>query len=396
MKRYQGAILLVVSATLLVFGIVELFEQRFESSDVYPQYSTLRSDPLGAMAIYESLERLPGISVRQDFSVGNVLPPGEGTTFVLLALPEYGWKSLPEDLFAEIDRFVNEGGRFAIALYPEFVEFKPLIPDNPQSRPEDPPKPTPHRNRWGLNFKVVEVAVEDSSTFKAAVVRNVSQLALKPSIDWHSGLVATNLNPEWVPIYMRGADPVVIERRFGRGSVVVATDSYFLSNEAMTRDRHTDLAAWFIGSNRNVVFDEAHLGTTQNPGIATLMRAYHLQWFLLSLALLAGLFIWKSSFSLIPVREGAAGPQFVMGRDAASGFVNLLRRNIPRAEVLTVAFKTWRESLPQFGGRSASRLKKAEDVFGAESALPARDRDPVRAYRKISEVLQTHTAKETK
>src|SRR5262249_27795651 len=159
--------------------------------------------------------------------------------------------------------------------------------------------------------------VGESSTFTPVVVRNVSKLPLKSEIDWHSGLVATNLNPEWVPIYMRGNDPVVIERRFGKGTVVVATDSYFLSNEAMARDRHTDVAAWFVGPNRNIIFDEAHLGTTNNPGMAALMRAYHLQWFLLSLALVARLFIWKSSFSLIPAREDNAGPHFVAGRDTA-------------------------------------------------------------------------------
>jgi len=394
MKRYRAAILLVISAALLAVGIVELFEWRFESSDVYPEYSTLRADPLGVMALYESLERMPGVSVSRDFSTGNVLPSGRDATFLLLALPRISWEQLPEDLFAEIDRFVIEGGRFVISLRPQFREYKPLIPENPQT-PDEPPPPKPLRKRWGLDFKVVEMPVGESSTFTPVVVRNVSKLPLKSEIDWHSGLVATNLNPEWVPIYMRGNDPVVLERRFGRGTVVVATDSYFLSNEAMARDRHTDVAAWFVGSNRNIIFDEAHLGTTNSPGMAALMRAYHLQWFLLSLAIVAGLFIWKSSFSLIPAREDTAGPQFVAGRDTASGFVNLLRRNIPRADVFSLAFKTWQESMPQLGGRTASRLKNAQEVFNAESVLPAKDRDPVRAYRKIAEVLKTHTAKET-
>jgi hypothetical protein len=40
----------------------ELFELRFERGDVYPAYSSLRADPLGAMAFYESLEKIPGLS----------------------------------------------------------------------------------------------------------------------------------------------------------------------------------------------------------------------------------------------------------------------------------------------------------------------------------------------
>jgi hypothetical protein len=67
---------------------------------------------------------------------------------------------------------------------------------------------------------------------------------------------------------------VVVERQVGRGTIVMASDSYFLSNEALQRDRHADLLAWLVGSGTQVVFDEAHLGIVEKPGVATLMRKY--------------------------------------------------------------------------------------------------------------------------
>jgi hypothetical protein len=80
---------------------------------------------------------------------------------------------------------------------------------------------------------------------------NKTDLPLPPDLDWHSGLVFTNLRSECgVSIYTRGTNAVVIERSFGTGSVVMATDSYFVSNEAMAKDRHADLLAWLVGAKQ--------------------------------------------------------------------------------------------------------------------------------------------------
>ena len=41
----------------LVYGIAHLFALRYEKGDVYPPYSTLRADPLGAKGLYDAAER---------------------------------------------------------------------------------------------------------------------------------------------------------------------------------------------------------------------------------------------------------------------------------------------------------------------------------------------------
>src|SRR2546423_3105348 len=100
-KRLPLFILLAV----FIFGLVQLFEFRFEAGDVYPEYSSLRADPLGTMAFFESLEKLPGISVRRDFSAANVLPEGKDTAYLHLGADTYEWGSLPEEVFKEIEHF---------------------------------------------------------------------------------------------------------------------------------------------------------------------------------------------------------------------------------------------------------------------------------------------------
>src|SRR5262249_17870807 len=153
--------------------------------------------------------------------------------------------------------------------------------------------------------------------------------------------------------YARGTNAVVIERAWGPGTLVMATDSYFVSNEAMRKERHPELLAWLVGQNKEVVFDEAHLGIVETPGVGTLIRKYRLQWPLLGLILLAALFIWKNSVSLAPPYSAEQRQEYVAGKEIAAGFVNLLRRNIPSRDVLKVCFVEWKKSFPS-GGKYAS------------------------------------------
>ena len=122
MKRHLAIATLLLCAAVVVVTLVALLKLRFEAGDVYPPYSTLRADPLGAMALYESLQRLPGISVRRDFQATNRLPGGWDTTYLQLAGEISLWRKLPEDVVQAIERFMIEGGRLVILLSPQTRE----------------------------------------------------------------------------------------------------------------------------------------------------------------------------------------------------------------------------------------------------------------------------------
>ena len=46
-----------------------------------------------------------------------------------------------------------------------------------------------------------------------------------------------------------------------------------------------------------------HLGISENPGIAALIRKYHLHGLVAGLILLCGLYIWKNMLSFVPPHE---------------------------------------------------------------------------------------------
>jgi hypothetical protein len=416
MKRHFSIFILAGCAAILLFGIAHLVEIRFAQGEVYPAYSSLRADPLGAMAFYESLESIPGISARRDFSDSNRLPEEPQTVYLHLASPRYEWESMPADLFRELQNFLARGNRLVITFFPQtgphvFHQYRgddetnsvksakgkdektpPAKPAKTKKKPAAEDSDISLEDEWEFHTGF-EKLTEDGESYAPAHARNRTDLPLPETLDWHSGLVLTNCGSLWRTIYARGTNAVVIERDFGKGSVVIATDSYFVSNESMEQDRHADLLAWLIGANKNVVFDEAHFGIVESPGVAGLMRKYRLHGLAAGLVLLAGLFIWKNAASLAPAREEKKGGDFVSGKDSASGFVNLLRRSIAPRDLLATCFAEWKKSAAPAGKISTTRLQQAEEIFRVENSLPNRDRNPIAAYKSISNTLGTRNKK---
>ncbi len=388
MKRYSASILLIICLAALTYGFIELLSMRFESGDVYPEYSSLRADPLGTMALYESIGRLEGFTAARDLSPTD-LPDPTGVTYLHLATTEGAWKQVSPDTLKKVDQFVTRGARLVMTLFPESTRnTSPEGNGRPEPVEEEPGEKTVSLwDEWGLVPGVVNLELGEKDVFMPALVVSTGSLDLPETLDWHSGLVFTEVGKAWKVIYARGSNPVVVERRVGAGSVVIATDSYFLSNEALQSARHADLLAWMIGPNRTIVFDEAHLGVVESPGVAALMRRYRLHWAIAALFLLGGLFVWKNATSLVLAHRPQAGEAFIAGRDAASGFVNLLRRNIPARDIFSACYTEWKKTAAQSGSYSALRLQRAEAAFNAEISRTAKERNPVEAYRTIAGIL---------
>ncbi|MDE3099197.1 MAG: DUF4350 domain-containing protein [Verrucomicrobiota bacterium] len=405
MRKYFPIVVVLGCTAAFAFGIVELFELRFAAGDVYPPYSSLRADPLGTMALYESLKKIPGLSVRRDFSASDRLPEKPQTVYLHLAGNRFEWDWLSPDDYRQIRDFLARDGRLVIAFYPQTEpqifhfngeedtnSVKKMTPPRRARKgshhPDDEESWVALEEEWGFHTAFRKLT-PDGDVYAPATVVNQTDLHLPQTLDWHSGIVFTNLASAWRVIYTRGPDPVVVEHKFDRGSVVLATDSYFVSNEAMAADRHADFLAWLVGPARNVVFDEAHFGILETSGVAALMRKYRLQGLVAGLILLAGLFIWKNSTSLVPSLAEEKRENFVAGKDFATGFVNLLRRSIAPRDLLATCFAEWKKSTAKKGKKPSARLQQAETVFSSGNSLSNKDRNPVETYKKISEILGT-------
>jgi hypothetical protein len=369
MKRAASPLVLLALLTVLGFawGLWQLFSLRFETGDVYPPYSSLRADPLGTKALHDSFDSLGTPRVGRSYRPLDRLEDPRGTTVFWFG---DGHSVLPEDVWRP---FIRAGGRLIVAWTPsQYVERTttnqtgrfpwqqaryrkgPLLPQEPPSqRPED----IAFRENWKLDLDFIALPGMGAE-FKSDTATLVADLPLPTEIAWHSTVCFTNLHDDWRPIYERGGRPVVVERKIGEGTVVVSSDAWLVSNEALRRERQTGFLAWLAGNHPRLIFDEHHLGVEASPGVASLMRRYRMHGIVAAFFVLALLFLWRSTTSLLPRMQPELDPAHtadIIGRDAASGFVNLLRRGVRPADLLQTCLAEWKESLPAGGGCSRER-----------------------------------------
>ena len=113
-----GSLLLAALLIAFLFGVGHLFVLRFQTGDIYPPYSSLRSDPLGTRVLYESLENLSNINLERNYRSLHSLKPEPGTTFFYLGASADDYHPVPQELIDVCDRLVNSGGRLVVSFLP--------------------------------------------------------------------------------------------------------------------------------------------------------------------------------------------------------------------------------------------------------------------------------------
>lgn len=357
-----GALLLV----LLAAGLYELSTLRSESGDIFPEYSTLRADPMGAKAFFEALQEIPGLTVRQNFRPLKEIREADATVFYL-GTGAVGFTSQNKAELDELTRVATAGNRLVITLRPvTSVPFERLRPEQQDTKKEI--KPDPLEAIWGVKVKYRTPSKNESE----------EQLGINETPRWTLAYFEP-LAKQWQVKEQFGEFPTTIERPFGKGSIVLKVDSFLFSNEAQWRERHAGELTALIGPHRTVVFDEAHLGAVQEGSVAGLVRRYHLQGFVLGLLVLTGLFFWQGAMPFLPPHSVVAAAE-IRGQSASAGFVRLLRRSIPASAVLATCWQEWERTkrlLPRY---------RADKIARAETIAQGAD-EPLTKYGAIRRVL---------
>src|SRR5579863_4134073 len=177
----------------LAWGFEQVVVSPLQTGTAYPEYSSLRSDPLGAMALYESLgkvmtvERLYKSRLRSD--------PGPGTTIFVLGVEPVGWSKLKVDALNEYEELTKKGARLVIAFLPV---SKPWAADK---------EVYPPQVKWHIRFNYKDLHAEPG------------EIPRETALEIKAG-------PEWEDL---GGS--AFEKKLGAGTVVLLADSYPLSNE---------------------------------------------------------------------------------------------------------------------------------------------------------------------
>ncbi len=419
----------------LVAGVLHLFMLRFQTGDIYPAYSSLRSDPLGARALHDSLKEFEALAAGRNYHPPHALKFQAQSTFFYLGIPASETDEIPAELSDAFDRLLQSGGRLVLSFLPSHDKpLKKVHPDR-SKREVDPqkkagrqtetethkPEPTVEnkrrtsekkesssreaeasesrsgpeksafvslKNHWGVAFKLnTNLPIKDKKRLNLVATSNRS--TLPATISWHTNLYFDLLDKNWQSLYACEGQPVIVERSFGPGTIVLAADSFFLSNEALWSERHPRLLAWLIGPNANIIFDENHFGITEQPSVAGLIRRYRFQWFIAALAALASLFIWKNASYFVPPRSDdlETGVDVVAAKDDTQGLTALLRRNISVRRILQVCGQEWEKTFKKDKRIQPVTIEQVNRVVRSVSDSSKRGTNPVEGYQRISRLL---------
>ncbi len=393
--------LLLLVLTAFIIGLIQLFILRFEGGDIYPPYSSLRADPLGVKAFYESLRNIQGIDVNRNFAQVDKIANAHNSTFFYFGLPSSNLRYLPERDVQMLENIATGGGRIVLCLLPQTTgtfehEEKEQYKKLGKKEEADKSKKTEKEESMFKLIKLtarwqfaLEIQQRGSQANRAFPVAGFS-VTLPQNISWHSLNYFTINGSGWISVYEVNGYPVIMERIIGQGSLVLVTDSYFASNEAMVKERHSALLAWLIGAHKKIIFDETHLGLSEDKGIVSLFRKYHLQGLFISILIFGILFIWKNAFSLVPAdadRKNKNGREMAAGKDYISGFVGLLRRTVSPATLLPICLEEWEKTMKHGRTKLDGKRERISALIAEQKGHSAKDQKIIATYNTASKIL---------
>ena len=241
------------------------------------------------------------------------------------------------------------------------------------------------RKHWGIAMAYNKILpIEDDKHL--AIEATASREDLPPMISWHTNMHFDVADDAWQILYSYKELPLIVERKYGQGSILLCADSYFMSNEALWAERHPQLLLWLMGRHANLIFDEAHFGIYKQPSVAQYIRRYRFHWFFAALAVLALLFVWKSAAHFVPPPDDDAlgDADVVSEKDYTQGLIALLRRNIAGNQLMQVCAREWIQTFKKskhIEDRPRTRIKELAATGTTEIKTI---NDPVGEYREIS------------
>jgi hypothetical protein len=366
-RKNKALAYLLVAATIGTFIVVALhtFEVRLETQEGYPPASSFRADARGCRALYESLQRVPGIQVARFLRTFSNLPPAEGRSLVIAGIDPESQILQMQDR-KSLSAWVEAGGTLMVSLAAEDrtpakagsadYEISPPAKTSPSTKNKSTP---PTEEQWIETLQGAGVRVFRHTD--ASARHRFESGVFEPTGSWLGPLYFRDLQSPWRVVAEADHLPVVIQRLFGHGNIILIADSYLLTNGSLANDRKTRFLGWLFRKRTTVLFDESHFGITENPGIASLARRYGLESAFFVLVILALFFVWANRYSLLPKStDRTARDLIVPGQGGEAVFVNLLHRSLSTKDLLSTSSQLWRQGI-----HGADKIRKLDQLLAA-------------------------------
>lgn len=388
LKTGLGTLLICLS----VLTLYQLMALEYANGNAYPRYSSLRSDPLGTQVLYEALDLLPDISTERNMFP---LSQSEFDPNVTLLLSAATLSNDPVFLIEKLEAHAENGGNLVIAFRPiaqidHHSDDQTSDKDNADEEEKDEDSMedlVPSGNisdRWGFDYDTLVNRKSSEGLTGVNVSRQKEASEHFPSeIVWHSALFFTHLDEEWESIYGHEENQsVVMERRWGKGRIVLCSDNYFLSNESLYKNRQSYFLTWALTQSPTVIFEESHLGLVNKMGITSLMLHYGLLPLILVLILMTLLFIWQNVASLVP-RHAQDRDSTVEAFSHIEGMAHLARRAIPTSKLINTCWEMHRSASKMLRVQQSEGNQRIQKIINDHNDQKHFQKDAVTIYNHL-------------
>jgi hypothetical protein len=279
----RKSVILIIIFLLFFAGTFFIFQSRLRKGEAFPDYSTLKADPLGTLALFESLQKTPDLTVTRNYSSTSIVNISNSTIFFIGVQP-YVF-NMEGSLTSHIDSLLKNGNRVIVSfLDPPFYSLSNF--------------PSDSLNKSKLSFLhsiKFKKSCSDTSNVRAAD-------AFFKNIKWPGGL---NLQADstWETIVFRDSFMLLGEKKVHSGALVALHDGYNLSNQGLRDNLKTNgsnpLIPYLIGNNTTIIFDESHHGFVKRNSISAILQkagftpviVFLCMWFLLLIWYIQGITI---------------------------------------------------------------------------------------------------------
>ena len=362
-----------------VYTAIRIFSIRFSKGDIYPKYSSMRSDPLGTKALYESYSMLEHITVSRNMRP--LYEISEENVFLLRA----GMENINAAGDAELFKFMLGGGRVAV-----FFSGKCGLEDKKTRKKEgksEDGRETAKKDEWKKmeagKFELIYDGRDQVFPRKASPEPDFAEFGC---FDNDAMTYFKFANPaSWKIIFTDPSGrPVVAETAIGKGKLIVSAGSYVISNEGLRKNPQPAFLAWLPGGRNNIIFDESAHGFFISRNIVWLLSRYRLEFLALNIILIVVLLLWRNAFSFSQESNKSFLEAIAAKENSFSSSAGLetLLGKIPEKKILKYCFDEWLKpgNTRFYSEHEIQELK----TIATESE---NSRDPVATYNKANKIL---------
>ena len=428
MKSKLRLIIFFAIIALGLWLLIDVMEQKFSRGESHSEYSVLRSGPLGSSMLYETMKETKTIRSELNFIPIPEWDDLNDCTVFILGINEYALRY--RNNVDIIHNMLMQSGRVLITINPNrtYYRVRDKITNNEEDssgntrgntsgntsgnvfaengievnaqenhketpevdEEEDVDEQIEESEEDGIALGYLgkklgfEIAFNEDKDFlkanKTMMFRGKEEVCLTP-------YYFNNLNEHWKVLAKKGDYPVIIEREFGNAKLIVFSDSYIFSNEALVKNKNYDFLNWSVSDRSSVYFDETQHGNVKNTGIATLLKRYKLQGFFYSLIFIVILLIWSNSHVPLANKDEKDEDSNINEPPVSDGLENLISRLQSNEDAFNICYQKYLNNeriYHQLDEEKKKEIVKLQQKYKQEKKTPE---NLIKAYNSIYNII---------